>query len=72
MNATHPYKEDVEMKASRPFPDNNHCRTSFLCQQLFDCLAEDAWYCPYAMAFGSGFFCKHPDREHFCCDPDDR
>lgn len=53
------------MKASRPFPDAELCRTAHLCAQLFDCLAEDAHYCPHAMPFGDGFFCKHPDREKF-------
>ena len=35
--------------------------------ELFDCLVEEEQYviCGYALPFGNGHFCKHPQREEF-------
>lgn len=34
--------------------------------ELFDCLVEEQRFiCGYALRFGNGYFCKHPQREEF-------
>lgn len=50
---------------SRSFPDAAFCKTRHVHSDLCECLAEDAHCCPYAMAFGYGFYCKHPERRKY-------
>jgi hypothetical protein len=42
--------------------DINTCRVRRACGELADCLAENPQCCQYAMSFGFGFLCRHPDR----------
>lgn len=50
---------------SHPFPDPAVCKPRHIYEELYECLAEDACCCPYAMAFGHGFYCRHPDCRNF-------
>jgi hypothetical protein len=50
------------MESMRKFPDPATCRIRHVYGDLFECEADDAGHCPYAFAFGFGFYCKHPDR----------
>ncbi len=45
-------------------PDIAFCRAIRLGGEddLVYCLMEDAYRCAYAVRFGSGFFCRHPNR----------
>lgn len=47
--------------------DANKCRTHrFGTADLFDCLAEQQYLiCGYALPFGNGQFCTHPQRKEF-------
>ena len=47
--------------------DTNRCRTQRIGEtDLFDCLAEKQYLiCGYALPFGYGRFCKHPQRKEF-------
>jgi len=47
--------------------DANKCRTLRIGQiDLFDCLAEKQYLiCGYALPFGYGRFCRHPQRKDF-------
>jgi len=47
--------------------DTDKCRTQRTgAIDLFDCLAEEQYLiCGYALYFGYGRFCKHPQREKF-------
>ena len=66
--------QDITPEADRPsapnpgraLPDLAMCRakrTGF--DDYYDCLMEKPASCPYALRFGSGFFCRHPDRHDF-------
>ena len=50
------------MNDTRVFPDPDHCRTVHAFKNLYDCLTEDAFRCPYAISFGNGYYCQHQDR----------
>ncbi len=47
--------------------DTNKCRTRRIGPtDLFDCLAEKQYLvCGYALPFGYGRFCRHPQRKEF-------
>ena len=47
--------------------DANKCQTRRRrATDLFDCLEEKQYLiCGYALPFGNGHFCKHPQREEF-------
>jgi len=50
----------------RLYPDLEICRTRLLEPvSLVECLAESPEKCPYALAFGDDFFCRHPDGSTF-------
>lgn len=53
------------MTSSRTFPDPAVCKCRHVYGKLYECLTADARRCPYAMAFGHGFYCKHPDCRKF-------
>jgi hypothetical protein len=53
------------MNPSRTYPDADICKTSLYCEEIYNCLAESAYLCPFAIPFGYGYFCKHPDRADF-------
>jgi hypothetical protein len=50
------------MGSLRKFPDPAVCRVQHITEDLFECEADDADHCPCALAFGLGYYCKHPDR----------
>lgn len=47
--------------------DTEKCKTqSRATTDLFDCLVEQQYLiCGYALPFGNGHFCKHPQRKEF-------
>jgi len=47
--------------------DTDKCRTERTGTiDLFNCLAEEqSFICGYALPFGYGHFCKHPQRKEF-------
>ena len=51
-------------------PDPETCRTRYLGTAFgfSDCLMEDANVCAYALRFGDGHLCRHPDRRKFESD----
>jgi hypothetical protein len=51
----------------RPLADPEKCRTRYLGQSLdfSDCLVETPDGCKYALRFGSGVLCRHPNRRSF-------
>jgi hypothetical protein len=55
-----------DLQAKKLF-DIAKCRTRGRGQiDLFDCLAEEqVFMCIYALPFGYGHFCKHPQRNEF-------
>jgi hypothetical protein len=59
-----------QSKASitRTLPDKNICRASTLTERFAECLVEKPAACPYAMPFGYGFLCGHPDRDSIIAD----
>jgi hypothetical protein len=48
-------------------PAPERCRTRYLGQSLdlSDCLVENTEDCKYALRFGLGIVCRHPDRRGF-------
>ena len=54
----------------RLYPDLEICRTRFLQPVgLVECLVKSPEECPYALAFGGDFFCRHPDGLSFAKPP---
>jgi hypothetical protein len=51
----------------RQLPDPEICRTVYFGQSLgfTDCLVEDPDLCKFAVRFGPGISCYHPDRRSF-------
>ena len=49
------------MKPPRTFPDRALCRTRHVYGEVYQCVADDACRCPYALSFAYSFYCKHPD-----------
>ncbi len=45
--------------------DFTHCKTRWITADLYDCLNLEAVSCEFAMSFGYGRFCKHPNRQQF-------
>ena len=52
------------MGSFRKFPDPAACRIQHVTEDLFECMADDAAHCPFALAFGFGYYCKHPGRRN--------
>ncbi len=50
-------------QTARVLPDMQICRATDLITDFANCLVERPYECRYAMSFGNGFFCKHPDRK---------
>lgn len=46
----------------RSLPDPVICRAAPVTEQLAECLVFKPYVCEYAMPFGYGFLCGHPDR----------
>ncbi|HTS19027.1 MAG TPA: hypothetical protein VMP11_15745 [Verrucomicrobiae bacterium] len=47
-------------------PDPRVCRTRVLkAVALVECLVKSPQRCPYVLAFGTDFFCQHPDCREF-------
>ena len=53
---------------TRTLPDMHICRASTLTERFAECLVEKPAACPYAMPFGYGFLCGHPDRDSIIAD----
>jgi hypothetical protein len=50
--------------AARVLPDPSICRVKAAgFENYASCLVENPMRCPYALGFGFGFFCQHPQRE---------
>ncbi len=47
------------------FPDPSSCNVEQLGKNLFECLTDDAFVCPYAMPFGYTYFCRYPACSQF-------
>lgn len=43
-------------------PDLASCRGDHIADGLVACLVKTAANCPYALRFGYGYFCQHPQR----------
>jgi hypothetical protein len=58
---------DNTVRDQKGFADLEKCRTRYLGQSLdfSDCLVENPDRCEYALRFGSGVLCRHPDRRSF-------
>ena len=58
---------DDTVSKQRHLPDPEICRTRYLGETLdfSDCLVENPEACEYALRFGSGILCRHPDRRSF-------
>ena len=58
---------DDTVSNQRRLPDPKICRTAYLGQSLdfSDCLVENPEACKYALRFGSGILCRHPDQRSF-------
>ena len=58
---------DKAISNQRRLPDSEICRTRYLGETLdfSDCLVENPEACEYALRFGSGILCRHPDRRSF-------
>jgi hypothetical protein len=51
-------------KPERTLPDAAICRgESIGSTDLVDCLVPSPVECRYALPFGNGYFCQHPDRK---------
>lgn len=57
--------EEFMVQSTRSFPDPAYCRVLPRCNTLYDCLADDARLCPYAVASDFGFLCEHAERSEF-------
>ena len=56
--------EELAPRKPRVLPSMAICRATEMGIDLFaDCLVERPGECPYALAFGYGFLCKHPHRK---------
>jgi hypothetical protein len=60
-------KTDDPASGPRHLPDPEICRTMYFGHALgfTDCLVENPDGCEYAVRFGSGVSCFHPDRRSF-------
>ncbi len=50
------------MGSFNTFPDPSSCAVVQLRKNLFECLTDDAFECPYAVPFGYTYFCRCPSR----------
>jgi len=57
----------MNAKQTKTIFDVEKCQTQKRgAAELFDCLVEKQHFiCGYALPFGNGYFCKHPQREEF-------
>ena len=55
------------VRNQRRVPDPEKCRTRYLWPPLdfSECLVKNPDGCEYAVHFGSGVICRHPDRRSF-------
>lgn len=53
---------NMEFKTLRKLPDPAVCRGEIIRAQLVECMVEKPEDCPHALAYGCGFFCRHPER----------
>jgi hypothetical protein len=58
---------DNTVSEHRRLPNPERCRTRFLGEALVysDCLLINHDGCKYALRYGLGVFCRHPDRRNF-------
>jgi hypothetical protein len=47
----------------KSLPDPAVCRAQRVLPTLVECLVLKGYLCPYAIPFGSGLFCEHPERD---------
>ncbi|MBI5301617.1 MAG: hypothetical protein HY868_05725 [Chloroflexi bacterium] len=47
----------------RVLPDPQICRAAALADRFAECLVEKPASCEFAMPFGYGFVCGHPERQ---------
>ena len=54
----------LNTKPERTLPDENVCRAKWaVIGKVADCLVQAPRNCAYALSFGHGFLCHHPDRQ---------
>jgi hypothetical protein len=69
VNEVHTVSSDQPQKPIlRTLPDKGICRASILTERFAECLVDKPAPCPYAMPFGYGYLCGHPDRETIISD----
>ena len=52
-------------KKIRALPDRKLCRVRAADDDITECLTEYPGMCRYALSFGYGHFCRHPERKEF-------
>ena len=57
-----PPPHDNHRHFDRTLPDPAICRAIQIGADLVDCLVENPSQCRYALRFGHGHFCRHPER----------
>lgn len=59
--------KNLKQGHEKPLPDPAICRTQYLGRvvDLSECLVHKPDRCSYALRFGEGVFCRHPDCRSF-------
>ena len=59
--------KNPKQDAPKPLPDPEICRTQYLGRvvDLCECLVKNPDRCAYALRFGEGTFCRHPECRSF-------
>jgi len=59
--------KNVKHDHEKPLPDPEICRTQYLGRvvDLCECLVKYSHRCSYALHFGEGVVCRHPDGRAF-------
>ena len=55
--------EPLNNQTARALPDMQICRATDLIPDFANCLVETPSACLYALSFGNGYLCKHPERD---------
>ncbi len=60
-------KKMMSWKSSDLFIAEKKCSTRMMGNQMFECKVKkpNPRYCEYSLSMGSGYICKHPDRQDF-------
>lgn len=62
MNENNHLSHNKHRNNNRALPDPAICRGRHIKSDLVECLVELPSGCRYALPFGCGFFCLHPER----------